>query len=61
MLKEVNLQIAKYTIHFGDMNYQEYTFHTDEDRRRRFKMRNKDCMIKYDEFISVYLPYHLLW
>ena len=47
-------------IHFGDIRYQDYTFHLDEIRRDKFRSRNhkwSDAKV----FTSMWLSYYLLW
>lgn len=33
---------TKRWIHFGDLNYEDYTKHMNENRRRLFSIRNRD-------------------
>lgn len=46
-------------IHFGDVRYQDYTKHNDDERRRRFLTRNAHWNRK--KFTPAYFSYHLLW
>ena len=48
-------------IHFGDMRYQDYTKHQDEDRKRKFLNRNRHWTRDYDLYTPAYFSYHLLW
>ena len=47
-------------IHFGDIRYQDYSFHLDEDRRNNFKSRNYKWAYA-DVFTPRWLSYYLLW
>ena len=47
-------------IHFGEMNYQDYTKHRDERRRRLFLIRNHTWKNKRKN-TPAYLSYYLLW
>nr|WPF46540.1 MAG: hypothetical protein [Lake Baikal virophage 5] len=47
-------------IHFGDIRFQDATFHKDAFRIRRFKQRNRKWANAY-EYSPAYLSYHLLW
>ena len=47
-------------VHFGSMDYNDYTKHHDEKRRERFRMRNhrwRDA----PRYSSSWLSYNLLW
>lgn len=48
-------------VHFGDMNYEDYTKHQDEDRRRKFLHRNKYWIQDYDKYSPAWFSYYLLW
>lgn len=48
-------------IHFGDINYQDYTLHRDEDRRGKFLKRNAHWIEDYDKYSPAWFSYHLLW
>lgn len=47
-------------IHFGDMNYQDYTKHKDDRRRQNFKNRNRR-FAHAPIYSPSYLSYYLLW
>ena len=47
-------------IHFGDMNYFDYTKHLDEKRRQSFRNRNKKWK-DAKPFTASHLSYFLLW
>lgn len=47
-------------VHFGEMGYEDYTKHNDNDRRNDFRVRN-DAWKNKDIFTPAYLSYHLLW
>ena len=46
--------------HFGDIDYEDYTYHKDDERRKDFRKRN---MKWYDApmYSPAFLAYHLLW
>ena len=47
-------------VHFGSIDYEDYTKHHDRDRRDNFRRRNarwKNANIN----TPAYLSYHLLW
>ncbi len=47
-------------IHFGQMYYEDFTKHLDEDRRERFRTRNAQWIDRpYDS--AGFLSYVLLW
>jgi hypothetical protein len=48
-------------VHFGHMDYEDYTKHQDEDRRRKFKMRNYHWPLDYDKYSPAWLSYFILW
>lgn len=47
-------------IHFGQMGYEDYTKHHDEQRRRAFMIRNRHW-IKNDNITPGKLALFLLW
>lgn len=49
--------------HFGDIRYQDYTFHKDEDRRRRYLQRASHIKgnWKSNPYSSNLLSIRLLW
>ena len=47
-------------VHFGQMNYEDYTKHKDEKRRQNFLNRNKAWKNRY-LYSPAYLSYTLLW
>lgn len=47
-------------IHFGEMGYEDYTKHKDEERRQAFKQRNKKWS-KQKQLTPGWLAYNLLW
>lgn len=47
-------------IHFGQIPYEDYTKHKDEERRQQFLKRNKKWS-EQDKMSSGWLSYHLLW
>lgn len=47
-------------VHFGQMFAQDYTYHKDKERQKRFKIRNHKWA-NMNEFSPAYLSYHLLW
>lgn len=47
-------------IHFGDINFEDFTYHEDEKRRNSFRNRNWKWE-NADKFSPAYLSYHLLW
>lgn len=47
-------------VHFGDINAEDYTYHQDEERRRRFQQRNARWKTA-DKWSPAYLAYHILW
>jgi len=47
-------------IHFGNINYEDYTKHKDKQRRERFLIRNDKW--KYNDiYTPSYLSFYLLW
>lgn len=47
-------------VHFGQMNYEDYTKHNDEARRVKFQNRNHNW-IDRPKYSPAYLSYVLLW
>jgi len=47
-------------IHFGNINYQDYTFTGDKEKLRKFKIRNHKWETA-PKYTSRYLSYFLLW
>ena len=47
-------------IHFGDVQYADYTKHQDEDRRNKFLKRNARWAKEFP-LTSAWLSYYLLW
>lgn len=47
-------------VHFGQWGYEDYTKHKDEERRRRFRMRNH-AWASAERYSPAYLSYVLLW
>jgi len=47
-------------VHFGDLRFSDYTKHLDEDRRKKFRKRNRKWA-NADKYSPAYLSYHLLW
>jgi hypothetical protein len=47
-------------IHFGDIRYQDFTFHQDEIRRDNF-MRRNHRWADAEVFTSMWLSFFLLW
>lgn len=47
-------------IHFGSMNYEDYTKHNDEKRRDNFLRRNIRWK-NQNKYTSGYMSYFLLW
>ena len=47
-------------IHFGEIGYEDYTLHKDDERRKKFITRNKKWSEqKYNT--AGFLSYFLLW
>jgi ABC-type sulfate transport system substrate-binding protein len=55
----INPKTNRY-INFGQMGYEDYTKHQDEERREKFLKRNKKWKDK-DKYSPGYLSYYLLW
>ena len=47
-------------VHFGQMGYEDYTKHRDNERRIKFLKRNKKWKTK-PMYSPAFLSYHLLW
>jgi hypothetical protein len=47
-------------VHFGQMNYEDFTKHKDIKRMENFKRRNHKWA-NADMYSPAYLSYHLLW
>jgi hypothetical protein len=47
-------------VHFGAMGYEDYTKHKDDNRRKKFLIRNKEWS-KQDMYTPGFLSYYLLW
>lgn len=48
-------------VHFGSMDYEDYTKHQDEERRKKFKLRNHHWPLDYDKYSPAWFSYYLLW
>lgn len=47
-------------VHFGSMDYQDYTKHKDKERRRKFLIRNHKWKTM-PTYTPAFLSYYLLW
>jgi len=47
-------------VNFGQMFYEDYTYHNDEERRDAFRNRNWRWANK-PQYSPAFLAYHLLW
>ena len=47
-------------VHFGQMGYEDYTFHGDKDRRDRFRKRNWKWQ-NSPRYSPAFLSWNLLW
>jgi hypothetical protein len=47
-------------IHFGQIPFDDYTKHGDDDRRKRFRDRNSKWA-NAKKYSPAWLSYHLLW
>jgi len=47
-------------MHFGDIRYEDFTYHGDNDRRERFQIRNHKWS-KEPKYSPGYMAYYLLW
>jgi hypothetical protein len=48
-------------VHFGDINYPDYTFTNDEEKRIKFLKRNRHWIKEYPKYSSAWFSYYLLW
>lgn len=58
--KKYMVKIGSKVIHFGQMNYEDYTKHKDEKRRDAFRSRNAKWANSPMNSAS-WLSYYLLW
>lgn len=58
----MNPKTHKY-IHFGSIDYQDFTSHQDQQRRQRYLQRANNIRgdWKHDKYSPNYLSIHLLW
>ena len=54
-----NPKIKKW-VHFGAMGYEDFTKHKDENRRLKFRLRNRRFK-DFDMYTPAYMSYYLLW
>ena len=47
--------------HFGDIRYEDATYHKNPERIKQFKQRNKRWANNENKFSPAYLSYVLLW
>ena len=47
-------------VHFGQMNFEDFTKHNDEDRRKKFRSRNNKWIYR-PIYSPAFLSYILLW
>ena len=47
-------------VHFGQMGYEDYTKHQDENRRELFRKRNHKWATA-EKYSPAWLSYYLLW
>lgn len=47
-------------VHFGNLNYEDYTKHKDKKRREAFRNRNKRWA-NMPTYTPAFMAYHLLW
>ena len=47
-------------VHFGAVGYADYTAHKDEERRKRFRVRNHKWSMS-PKWSPAWLSYYLLW
>lgn len=47
-------------VHFGEMNFKDYTLTRDKEKQRLFKLRNAKWA-KQDKYTAGWLAFHLLW
>jgi hypothetical protein len=48
-------------VHFGDINYQDYTITKNIEKRNKFLKRNHHWITKYPEYSPAWFAYYLLW
>lgn len=48
-------------VHFGDINYQDYTFTQNIEKRNKFLKRNHHWITEYPEYSPAWFSYYLLW
>jgi hypothetical protein len=48
-------------VHFGDINYPDYTFTKNEEKREGFLNRNKHWIKQYPIYSPAWFSYYLLW
>jgi len=58
--KKYMVKIGDKVIHFGQMNYEDYTKHKDVKRRDLFRKRNHKWAT-YPKDSAGWLAYHILW
>lgn len=56
----VKFDFLKNWVHFGEMGYEDYTFHNDEKRKLKFITRNWKWA-ESNFYSPGYLSYFLLW
>jgi len=49
------------TTHFGGEGYSDYTIHKDKERRRRYRIRHSNDIVKGDPTKAGMLAFNLLW
>lgn len=49
------------TTHFGAKGYQDYTQHSDKDRRKDYRSRHRRDLDTGDPTRAGYLSYYILW
>jgi len=47
-------------IHFGQLGFQDFTYHNDEKKQTAFKNRNRKWK-DFPKYTPAFLAYHLLW
>jgi hypothetical protein len=57
--KYYNPLLQKYQ-YFGQMNFQDFTKHLDEDRRNRFLNRNKKWA-NAEPYSPAFMAYYIIW
>lgn len=58
--KKYMVVINNKVVHFGDTNYEDFTYHGDKNKQRLFKTRN-DKWKNSPKNSPAYLAYYLLW